>query len=86
MIKTGQNLKLLEKKVRQATRLIAKLKEEKSSSETAAGSARYDDLPLLRGSDSSRSESGEIEKLLTERKQLSKQINKILQLIEEVIG
>ncbi len=86
MFTTDQNLKTLEKKIRQATDLIGELRKEKSRriEDQPEPPAPADDLPLWRES-SDQEMDGDVKKLLEERVQIRKRVRKILVEIEKFI-
>ena len=86
MIKTDQNLKVLEKKIRQAISLIQEMKEERTlpvDEETVVES--LEDLPLLKGLKSPEETDREIKQLLLERQRIRKKIQSVKGEIEKLM-
>jgi cell division septal protein FtsQ len=86
MIKTDQNLKVLEKKIRQAISLIHEMKEERTlSEEDEIVVESLEDLPLLQGLKSPEETDREIKQLLLERQKIRKRIQAVKSEIEKLM-
>jgi hypothetical protein len=88
MLKTEHNLKVLEKKVRQAAHLIDELRKDKSAplqKKAAVSEKSYHDLPLLHGVRPSGSSESASSLSDGEREQLKTRIVHLLEEIEDVL-
>jgi uncharacterized membrane-anchored protein YjiN (DUF445 family) len=86
MFKTDHNLRVLEKKIRQAVSLIDDLKKGGQIKADKDGSAGYQDLPLLRNLEKSAAKPEDLERYLMEREEIRRRVEKILAELEKVIG
>ncbi len=77
MQKTEQNLKVLEKRVRQLVHRMQDMKESKPAPST------FDDLPLLKGA--GHLSSPELEKLRREREEVREGIRRLMERIEHYL-
>ncbi len=85
MFKTEHNLRVLEKKIRQAVTLIDGLKQSGHTKADNAKPAAYDDLPLLR-TVLAPSKPEDVERYLQERAEIKRRVEKILAELERVLG
>ncbi len=83
MLKTDQNLKILEKKVRQAAALIKDLKEGRLTPAQEDEDQTYRDLPLLRELNPLKSSAAAAH---PDMAKLKARIQKLIDEIEKVIG